>query len=704
MDKNTLIGMLLMGAVVFGFMWLQQPSEEELAARRQQAEAQRIEAEKKAQAEEEMRMMGNMDTISVYELNVLKASMMQYGTVDSVNNVKVFNGDGVMLSLKGEELNGTIAVDGAVVAVNDLLNGKSSNPVLHNRALAKLRTELNKYVKNGAFAKYLSGTNEEVVLENGDLKVKISSKGGMITSATLKKYKAYNAPEVELFDAKTNSYNFGLNTNSQHFDTKDFYFTPVSVNDSTVIMQLDLGEGRKWGIKYTLPQNSYVVDMEVIQENMTGLIPQNIASMDFAWEQRINRHEEGKMFEEQNSGVYYKFLGGEVDYLSETTSDKESYSDKFKWVSFKNQFFSSVLIADKHFTGAKMVSTPFEKGTSLYNDYLKDVSFVSELEYSSMDAKPASFKFFFGPNLYELLEEYDDTLYPDDNLELTRLLPLGWTLFRWINEYFVIPIFDFLSKHISSAGVVILLLTLIIKLVLAPFQFKSFISQAKMRVLAPDIKALNDKYPGQENAMIRSQKTMELYSKAGANPMSGCLPMLFMMPILFAMFRFFPSCIQLRGESFLWAHDLSAPDAIVSWSAQIPFITNYFGNHISLFCLLMTVTNILYTKISMQSSSNQMPGMQWMMYLMPLMFLVFFNNYASGLSYYYFLSLLITIIESYVCRLMVSEEKVRAEMAAKSKQPKKKGWWAQKLEEAQRQQKAMMEEQQRRNHNGKGRR
>ena len=260
-----------------------------------------------------------------------------------------------------------------------------------------------------------------------------------------------------------------------------------------------------------------------------------------------------------------------------------------------------------------------------------------------------------------------------------------------------------MSKYISNAGIVILLLTLIIKLVLAPFQFKSFISQAKMRVLAPDIKAINDKYPGQENAMVRSQKTMELYSRAGANPMSGCLPMLFMMPILFAMFKFFPSCIQLRGESFLWAHDLSAPDAIVSWTAQIPFITNYFGNHISLFCLLMTVTNILYTKVTMASSSTQMPGMKWMMYLMPLMFLVFFNNYASGLSYYYFLSLLITIIESYACRLLVKEDQVRAAMAEKAKQPKKKGWWAKKLEEAQRQQKAMMEEQQRRGRNSKGR-
>lgn len=703
MDKNTITGMLLMAAIIFGFMWLQQPSEEELAARRQQAEAQRIEAEKQAEADEAMRMLGNVDTISVAEKNLLRAAVQQYGVVDSVNNALTLKGDGVDVAVTGEDINGTIEVDGTVVSVAEAMNNTSKNPILHNRALAKLRTEVNKYVKNGAFAKCLVGENNVVVLQNDSLKVEISTKGAIITSATLKKYKAYNAPEVVLFDAETNSYSFGLNTNSQHFDTKNFYFTPIAMGDTAVMMQLDLGNGSKWGIKYTLKPDSYIVDMDVVQENMQGLIPANIPTMDFTWTQRINRHEEGKMFEEQNSGVYYKFLGGDVDNLSETTKDKENFSDKFKWVSFKNQFFSSVLIADKQFTGAKMSSTPFEKGTSLYQDYLKDVSLASELDYSSAEANPASFKFFFGPNLYELLDDYSDTLYPDENLELTRLLPLGWSLFRWINEYFVIPIFDFLSKYISNAGIVILLLTLIIKLVLAPFQFKSFISQAKMRVLAPDIKAINDKYPGQENAMVRSQKTMELYSRAGANPMSGCLPMLFMMPILFAMFKFFPSCIQLRGESFLWAHDLSAPDAIVSWTAQIPFITNYFGNHISLFCLLMTVTNILYTKVTMASSSNQMPGMKWMMYLMPLMFLVFFNNYASGLSYYYFLSLLITIIESYACRLLVKEDQVRVAMAEKAKQPKKKGWWAKKLEEAQRQQKAMMEEQQRRGRNSKGR-
>ena len=703
MDKNSITGMLLMGAIIFGFMWLQQPSQEELAARREQAEAQRIEAERQAKADEEMRMLGNVDTVSAGEVNMLRAAVIEYGAVDA-NGVKTLAADGVKVVLEGDDLNGTIEINGTSVSVAEALNNTSSNPVTHNRALAKLRTEVNKYVKNGVFAKCLTGTDSVVTLQNDSLKVAISSKGGMITSAVLKKYSAYNAPEVELFDAETNSYSFGLNTNSQHFDTKDFYFTPTEVTDTTVLMQLDLGNGSKWGIKYTLKPDSYIVSMDVVQENMQNVIPSNIPVMDFAWLQRINRHEKGKMFEEQNSGVYYKFLGGDVDNLSETSKDKEDFSDKFKWVSFKNQFFSSVLIADSYFSGAKMNSVPFEKGTSLYNDYLKDVSFNSEIDYSSADANPASFKFFFGPNLYELLAHYDDTLYPDDDLELTRLLPLGWSLFRWINEYFVIPIFDFLSKYIGNAGIVILLLTIIIKIVLAPFQFKSYISQAKMRILAPDIKAINDKYQGQENAMVRSQKTMELYSKAGVNPMSGCLPMLLMMPLLFAMFRFFPSCIQLRGESFLWVQDLSAPDAIWSWDAQIPFITNYFGNHISLFCLLMTVTNIVYTKVSMSSSGNQMPGMKWMMYLMPLMFLVFFNNYAAGLSYYYFLSLLITIIETYSVRLFVKEDKVRAEMAAKAKQPKKKGWWAQKLEEAQRQQKAMMEEQQRRNHNGKGRR
>ncbi len=253
-------------------------------------------------------------------------------------------------------------------------------------------------------------------------------------------------------------------------------------------------------------------------------------------------------------------------------------------------------------------------------------------------------------------------------------------MFRWINTLIVIPVFNFLGSFGWNYGIVILVLTILLKLVLFPLTYKSYVSQAKMRILAPDIKEINDKYPGNENAMTRQQKTMALYSKAGASPMSGCIPMLFQMPILFAMFAFFPNCIELRGQSFLWAHDLAAPDAIISWNAHIPLITEYFGNHISLFCLLMTATNIIYTRSTMQSQSSSMPGMQWMMYLMPLMFLVFFNNYAAGLSYYYFLSLLITIIQTYAIRKwFVKEETVRRTMRENAKKPAKKSGWMAKL-------------------------
>ena len=258
----------------------------------------------------------------------------------------------------------------------------------------------------------------------------------------------------------------------------------------------------------------------------------------------------------------------------------------------------------------------------------------------------------------------------------------------------IIPIFDFLGRFISNYGIVILILTIFIKLVLFPLTYKSYKSQAVMRILAPDIKKINEKYPGQEQALKRQQETMALYSKAGASPMSGCLPMLLQMPILFAMFTFFPSCIELRGQSFLWAHDLAAPDAIISWSGNIPLVTEYFGNHISLFCLLMTATNIVYTYINTQSQANAMPGMKWMMYLMPVFFMVFFNNYAAGLSYYYFLSLLITIIQTYAIRACVKESDVRRKMAENAKKPKKKSGFMARLEEMQRQQQQMLKEQQ----------
>ena len=396
------------------------------------------------------------------------------------------------------------------------------------------------------------------------------------------------------------------------------------------------------------------------------------------------------MFEERNSALYYKFAGGSVENLSESKDKTEERKAKIKWIGFKNQFFSTVMIADRPFNTADFKSTVLQG-----SDYLKNfqAQAVSN-DYDWNSANPVNFSLFIGPNLYPLLSSLDKTVQTDEDLDLTRLIPLGWSLFRWINTGVVIPVFTFLGKFISNYGIIILLLTIFIKLILFPLTYKSYRSQAVMRVLAPDIKAINDKYPGTENAMTRQQKTMALYSQAGANPMSGCLPMLLQMPVLFAMFSFFPSCIELRGQSFLWAHDLSAPDAIISWSGNIPFITKYFGNHISLFCLLMTATNIIYTWLNTQNQANTMPGMKWMMYLMPIFFMVFFNNYAAGLSYYYFLSLLITIIQTYSFRFVIKDETVRARMKENAKKPKKKSGFMARLEEMQRQQQAMLREQQ----------
>ena len=706
MDKNTITGMLLMGAVIFGFMWLNQPSAEEIAKQR---EAARVEAEAAKTAQAQNLASAAVDSMADAEVAALKQTIKAYGVLvgDTVGekaySLKNANAD---LLLKGESLTGSLTIaGGGVVDVAEALSKTTDNVVLHNRAVTALKTAAGEFVRNGNFARHMAGSDTVVSLQNDLVKIDIASRGGAIVKATLKQYDAYNADRVELFDAATNAYSFVLNTNSQRFDTKDFYFEPVALGDSAVLMQLDLGSGSKWGLKYTLREGHYDVRMEVLQENMERIIPSNITNMDFSWTQKMSRHEAGKMFEERNSAIYYKYTGGDVKYLSENSSDEKQMTDRLKWISFKNQFFSSVLICDGSFNGAKMQSEVIEKNSADYQNFLKNMEVQSTLDYSSTNANPASFNFFFGPNRYHLLSSYDDMIDTDEDLELTKLIPLGWPIFRWINTCIIIPIFDFLGGFIPNYGIVILLMTLIIKLALWPLMHKTYMSQAKMRFLAPDIKAINEKYPGKENAMTRQQKMMALYSQAGASPFSGCLPMLLQMPFLFAVFTFFPSCIDLRGESFLWVRDLSAPDAIFSWNVQIPFITNYFGNHISLFCLLMTVTNIMYTRITMQSqaSNDSMPGMKWMMYLMPIMFLVFFNNYAAGLSYYYFLSLLFTILQNFGYRRFVSEEKMRLKMAENAKKPKKKSGFMARMEEMQRQQRAMLEEQNRRKNNGKGR-
>lgn len=690
MDKNTLWGLLLMGAVILGFMYLNQPSAEQRA---------RMEREQQEQLAQETQKSPEGNTISIdsvteAERQSFLATVKTLGTTDSATNVTTLNNGPVRLQLNAAgELSGYVTANNTQVPVTDILNANYGSIPRATAALAvsELKQALANVVRYGGFARHLTGDSTTVKLENDKLALEISNKGGAISRATLKEYDSYDSTKVCPIAPNTDSYGFILTSATQRFDTREFFFTPVVESDTTVLMQLQLGDGASWGIRYTLPKNGYLVKMDIVQKGMQSIIPPSTTTIDLVWDQKMARNEAGRVFEERNSALYYMFANGEVDNLKESGSEGKELTEGVKWIGYKNQFFSTVLVPQTKFTAANIDSEELEDNP----DFIKQLSSSTVLDYSAQLEYPASFTWFIGPNSYPLLSDIEDTIAPEENLHLTKLIPLGWTLFRWINTFIIIPVFSLLGKYIANYGIIILLLTIFIKIILFPFTYKSYMSQAKMRVLAPEIKAINDKYPGNENAMKRQQETMALYSRAGASPFSGCLPMLLQFPILIAMFNFFPSAIELRGESFLWAKDLSAPDAIVSWTTNIPFISSTFGNHISLFCLLMTIVNIIYTRITMQNQpgGNSMPGMKWMMYLMPVMFLFFFNNYAAGLSYYYLLSLLITIIQTYVFRKVVSEEKVRETMRQNAAKPKKKSGFMARLEEAQRKQQALMREQ-----------
>lgn len=686
-----------MMAVIFGFNILFAPSEEEIAQQKQEQVASN--QDKKDSGDKQVAT----DSLSANDFAKLKENLKNYGGDSAV--IKTAD---LQVALVDGKVKASLNIDGKAQTVND-----AETEALSPAMASALRELNNTYTRNGDFSAMMTPRNDSVVIKNDSLQLVISSKGAMITRATLPNYKSsHNTSNkafgkyVEVFSPGENEYGFMLNTSTQRYNTQDFYFEPVEKTDSSVLMALNFPNGAQFGIRYTLRPDNYVVHMEVVQKNMNRVLDSS-NPMYFDWKQKMRRHEVDGMFEERNSTLYYKFVGDDdTDYLTESSEQKENFTDAMKWVAAKNQYFSSVFIAQKQFSGMTLTSVPFDKKSPEFNDYLKMLTVHSEIEYQADNANPASFFLYLGPNRYKVLSNIDEMIkqYPGgdnpefEDLHLTRLIPLGWTLFRWINTWVVIPVFDWLGSFIGSYGIIILILTILIKLVLTPLTIKSYRSQAVMKILAPDVKAINEKYPDQADAMKRQQKTMELYRSAGASMFGGCLPMLLQMPVLIAVFAFFPSCIELRGQSFLWAHDLSAPDAIVSWTTQIPLISSYFGNHISLFCLLMTATNILYTYVSMQSQSqNQsMPGMKWMMYLMPVFFLVFFNHYASGLSYYYFVSLLITIATTYAVRASVKEEDVRAKMAEYCKKPKKKSGWMARMEEMQRQQQAAMREQQKR--------
>ena len=545
----------------------------------------------------------------------------------------------------------------------------------------------------GDFAKAMTGEERQTTIENELLELRVSNKGGRIVYARLKEYDDYQGQPLVLFDEQNSELNFSLVTaDNRVVNTSELYFTPVQQGKEGLTMRLAVGESGYLDFVYTLTPNDYRVGFQIKGTGLNGLLSPSTNALDMVWTQDIRQQEKGRSFEERYVSLNYKFVADDVDRLSETRDDSKQIANRLRWIGFKDMFFSTVLIAK----GEGFESSTLDSKMIASGNVLKRFKASTSVPFDLQGREATELTYFFGPNKFALLKELDEAEPEGAEWELEKLVPLGWGIFRWVNQYFIIPLFDFLGSFISNYGLLIFLLTVIVKLILFPLTYKSYISSAKMRVLRPQVEEINAKYPGQEQALERQKATMELYSRAGASPMSGCLPMLLQMPILIALFMFFPSAIELRHQSFLWANDLSTYDAIVSWEANIPLISSYFGNHISLFCLLMTITNIVYTKFNMEMTNTgqqQMPGMQAMMYLMPLMFLVFFNQYASGLTYYYFISTLITIMQTIFFRYTINEEKLLAKLEANKRKPMKRSGFMRRLEEMQKMQEEQLRKQ-----------
>lgn len=536
-------------------------------------------------------------------------------------------------------------------------------------------------------AKVDSIAKEQIVtLQNEDVKIDFSSLGGQMLRAELKKYKRFDGTPLFLFN---NDATFGItlkNRSGVSFNTLTESFEPIlSADKKSVTMRHAFSPTQYIDFVYQLQPNNSLLKFDIHVVGMADVLSRdNSEFIQVDWASKLPRQEKGDAFEKRYSRIHYKYMGGNVDGLSDSKNEKKDVSDQLKWIAFKDQYFTTTLISDYSLSNAS-----FESKVLDTDKYLKDytASFYSPVAVDGKNLS-AGFRFYLGSVEFSKLKKLDEGIKDkDQQLDMDELVPLGWTVFRWVNQYFVIPLFNLLSSWGLGVGLIILLMTIIVKLVLSPFTFKSYMSSAKMRVLRPQVLALNEKFPKQDQAMDRQRATMELYSRAGVNPMSGCLPMLLQMPVLLALFSFFPSAIELRQHSFLWAKDLSAYDAIVEWNTTIPLITTWFGNHISLFCLLMTAVNIVYMKFSMESQDTgqqQMPGMKLMMYIMPVMMLFVLNKYPSGLTYYYFISTLFTILLTLGFRYAVDEEKVLAKLEANKKKPRKKSGFMARLEEAQR--------------------
>ena len=538
--------------------------------------------------------------------------------------------------------------------------------------------------KYGIFSKSADSEIQNYVLENEKIKVILSNKGGRISSVTIKegpnkkKYKTYNGEDLKIFNSDSSLFNLNFSTGIS-INTSELFFKPTQISDKEITLRLDVDSSHFIDFSYKLNQD-YLVDFDINLIGMNEIVPNELNFMNLQWQMKTPQTEKSKDNQDMYTGIYYQYFADkdDIDYLGYTTSDdNEKIKNKISWVAMQQQFFSSILVAKNGLKNVELSSKKEE-----FSNYVKDLSAEFEIEYNHDPYEKVEFQFYFGPNHYKQLQSY--------NRNFEKIIPLGWGIFGWVNKYIIINIFDFLSKYFTNYGLIILLLTIIIKLALSPFTYKAYLSQAKMKVLKPEIDKINEKHKSKD-PMKAQQETMSFYRKAGVNPMGGCLPMLFQFPILIAMFRFFPASIELRSEAFLWADDLSAYDSILDLPFEIPF----YGDHVSLFTLLMTISTLLYTRMNTQMASGQMAQMKWMMYLMPVMFLGFFNNYAAGLSYYYFLANMFTFSQMFLMKRFVNEGALLQEIEENKKKPRKKSKFQKRLEEMQKMQEQKMKQRRR---------
>jgi YidC/Oxa1 family membrane protein insertase len=538
----------------------------------------------------------------------------------------------------------------------------------------------------GEFAVCAQGKEKFYTIENDLIKMVISSKGGRPYSVELKKYSTFTRKPIVLFNGDSTQFGLTFFNQEKPITTNNLYFRPADSlkhlaldKKDSLTMRLAVSDTKYIEYCYVVQPGSYMINMTMKLVGMKDIVTRDPSSLDMSWEIYVPQHEQVKKNENMYTSLYFRHYKEDVDFFRARQSksvQQQEIPTQVEWVAFKNQFFSSVLIADSGaFSNALLKSTTL----TAEDKYLKNFRAELGLPFKRLDNESIHLKMYFGPNKFKLLKQYKE-------YKLQDLVTVGRGIIRAINKFVIIPMFDWLSKFIGNYGIIILLLTIIIKICLLPLTYKSYLSQARMKVLKPQIDELSQKYPkGKE--VEKQQATMALYKKAGISPMGGCLPMLLQMPILFAMFRFFPTSIELRQQGFLWAKDLSTFDSIISWQAQIPVISSLFGNHISLFNLLMTASTLIQIKMSDTSgASQQMPGMKAMMYVMPVTFMFMFNSFPAGLTYYYLLANLFTIGQNYIFKQFVNEEEILRKIEEKKGKPVKKSRFQQRLEEMTRQQ------------------